>query len=146
MTRSRVALFVLALSVGCGDRVPVPADVPTDTVMDVAPVMTNAEFPFRYPPELWAQRVQGDVLLRLFVDTAGIPIDDSTRIVTPSGIPALDSAALVGAPRLRFSPARRDDAALAVAVLFPVLFRHPDAPPLPGDSALTNPVRRPDLP
>ena len=52
MTRSRVALLVLALSVGCGDRVPVPADVPTDTVMDAAPVMTNAEFPFRYPPEL----------------------------------------------------------------------------------------------
>lgn len=142
MTRHVITAALLALGVSCGTP---SSDAPDSVALDAEPVMLNDEFPFRYPPALWAQRVQGDVVLRLFVDTAGVPVDDSTRIDTPSGIPALDSAALEGAPRLRFSPGRRGNAPVAVAVLFPVLFRHPDSPPLPGDSALTNPVRRPDF-
>jgi TonB family protein len=147
VTRAAAGLLLLLL-VACG--APDGGDATTDQsddprMPDVEPVMINDEFPFTYPPTLWAQRVQGNVLLHLFVDTAGVPVADSTRIVTSSGIPALDSAALRGAPQLRFSPARRDATPLAVAVLFPVLFRHPDAPPLPGDSALTTHVRRPDF-
>jgi TonB family protein len=142
-------IALVSVAIGCGardvgDATAEPSDDPR--VPDVEPVMINDAFPFTYPPTLWAQRVQGNVLLHLFVDTAGVPVADSTRIATSSGIPALDSAALRGAPQLRFSPARRDAMPLAVAVLFPVLFRHPDAPPLPGDSALTTHVRRPDFP
>ena len=35
---------------------------------DLAPVMLNKELPFRYPPALYAQKVQGNVTLRLFID------------------------------------------------------------------------------
>src|SRR6266516_2437219 len=35
---------------------------------DVAPVMLNKELPFRYPPALYAQKVQGNVTLRIFID------------------------------------------------------------------------------
>jgi TonB family protein len=141
--------FILAAS-ACGDRMArevadaLSAEQPSP---EIVPLMQNAALPFRYPPSLWAQRVQGDVILHLFVDTAGVPVADSTRIAESSGIPLLDSAALLGAPLLRFTPARRNDAPMAVAVLFPVLFRHPDAPPLPGDSGrVPPPDRRPDSP
>ena len=33
---------------------------------DVAPVMLNKELPFRYPPALYAQKVQGNVTLRIY--------------------------------------------------------------------------------
>jgi TonB family protein len=107
-----------------------------EPALEQPPVMQNTELPFRYPDRLWAQRVQGDVELRLYIDSSGVPVVDSTRIATSSGIPALDSAALDGARALRFAPARRGGAAVPAALSFPVMFRHPDAPPLPGDSAL----------
>lgn len=103
---------------------------------DVAPVMLNEEPPFRYPPALWAQRVQGNVTLHMFVDTLGIPVADSTTIAESSGIGALDSAALAGVSALRFRPALLRNVPVSVALLLPVFFRHPDAPPLPGDSVI----------
>jgi hypothetical protein len=41
-----------------------------------------------------------------------------------------------GARDLRFKPAYAKGAPLAISVLFPVYFRHPDALPLPGDTVL----------
>jgi TonB family protein len=101
---------------------------------DVVPQMLNEELPFRYPVALYAQRVQGNVLLRLHVDAAGRVVPDSTRLLETSGYPALDSAALAGATRLRFQAARRRGLPVAVSMLFPVHYRHPDGPRLPGDS------------
>jgi protein TonB len=98
--------------------------------------MLNDEPPFRYPPALWAQRVQGNVTLRVFLDTLGVPVADSTTIAESSGIAALDSAALAGVRTLRFRPALLHNVPVSVALLLPVFFRHPDAPPLPGDSAI----------
>ncbi len=96
--------------------------------------MLNESLPFQYPVAQYLRRMQGNVTLRLFVDAAGQVIDDSTRIERPSGVTAFDSAALAGAAQLRFRPARRRGAAIAVAMLFPVHFRHPELPTLPGDS------------
>jgi TonB family protein len=101
---------------------------------EVAPVMLNESSPFYYPAEAWEQRIQGNVVLRLHVDADGRPVRDSTRVARTSGVPALDSAALRGAPKLRFRPVRRDGVATAVSLLFPVHFRHPEGPPFPGDS------------
>jgi len=101
---------------------------------DVVPQMLNDELPFRYPVALYVRRVQGNVLLRLYVDASGFVLPDSTRLVERSGFPALDSAALAGAARLRFRGARRRGAPIAVTLLFPVHFRHPEGPRLPGDS------------
>lgn len=106
-------------------------------VPDEVPRMINTELPFRYPPALYAQKVQGNVTLRLRVDTNGQVRPDSTRIEESSGYPALDSAAVRGSQELRFVPARLHGDPMAVTILFPVYFRHPDARPLPGDTILT---------
>jgi TonB family protein len=62
-------------------------------------------------------------LLRLFVDSAGAIVPDSTRVAESSGYPALDSAALVGSPELRFSPALLKGRPVAAMFLQPVQFR-----------------------
>jgi TonB family protein len=109
---------------------------------DVLPVMLNTEPPFRYPAALFSQKIQGNVTLRVFVDADGRVVEESTRVVETSGYNALDSAAVKGSDGLRFVPAKRRGEAMAVSILFPVYFRHPDAEPLPGDSIL----RRPETP
>lgn len=89
------------------------------------PVAINPVSPVRYPPALLAQGIEGRVLLRLFVDSAGNVVPDSTRIAESSGYPALDSAALAGAPELRFSPALLRGRPIAAPFLQPVQFRGP---------------------
>lgn len=103
---------------------------------DEMPVMLNQELPFRYPVALYAQKVQGNVDLRLFVDSTGAVRPESTMVQTSSGIGALDSAAVQGSRELRFVPAKKDGVPVAVSVVFPVYFRHPEASPLPGDTIL----------
>ena len=108
----------------------------SSTVPDSLPVMQNSELPFRYPPELYAQKVQGNVTLRIHIDTGGRVQSESTTVVESSGYAALDSAAVTGSRVLRFRPAITKGAPLAISVLFPVYFRHPEASPLPGDTVL----------
>jgi TonB family protein len=103
---------------------------------DVAPVMLNKELPFRYPPALYAQKVQGNVTLRIYIDRDGSIIADSTRVAETSGFNALDSAAMKGSRDLRFEPAKTQGQPVPVSILLPVFFRHPDAPPLAGDSVI----------
>jgi TonB family protein len=101
---------------------------------DQVPLMTNPELPFRYPVSLFQRRLQGNVLLRLYVDSNGTVIPDSTRVAEPSGEPLFDSAAVAGSTQLRFQPARRRGVPIAVVLLYPVHFRHPEGRKLPGDS------------
>src|SRR3954466_4783185 len=103
---------------------------------DIAPVMLNKELPFRYPPALYAQKVQGNVTLRIFIDREGAVVADSTRIAETSGFTALDSAAMKGSRDLKFEPAKTQGQPVPVSILLPVYFRHPDAPPLAGDSVI----------
>lgn len=103
---------------------------------DQLPVMANPQPPFRYPATLYGQRVQGNVTLRLFVDSTGRVLPDSTRVEETSGHAVLDSAAVTGARDLHFNPARRRGSPIAVSLLYPVYFRHPEAQPLPGDTVL----------
>src|SRR5919112_581570 len=77
----------------------------TSAVPDSLPVMQNSELPFKYPPELYAQKVQGNVTLRIHIDTAGRVQPESTTVVQTSGYAALDSAAVSGARVLHFRPA-----------------------------------------
>src|SRR6266545_504132 len=88
-----------------------------------APVALNPDVPIAYPPALFDQKVEGDVTLRLFVDSTGKLLPESTRVAEPSGYPALDSAALAGAAGLRFAPAKRHGVPVATAFLQPVEFR-----------------------
>jgi TonB family protein len=103
---------------------------------DVLPVMLNKDLPFRYPPALYAEKTQGNVTLRLYIDTSGMVVNDSTHVAESSQVAALDSAAVKGARELRFVPAKLDGKAIAVSILFPVYFRHPEVAAPPGDSVL----------
>ena len=89
------------------------------------PVAINPVSPVRYPAALLAQGIEGRVLLRLYADSTGQLVPDSTRIAESSGYPALDSAALAGSGELRFSPALRQGQPVAAQFLQPVQFRGP---------------------
>lgn len=141
VARHAVVVSVLAaLAVGCVDK------EQSDKLMkgfeagaqhpDEAPKMLNKELPFHYPPTLFAQRVQGNVTLRLFLDRDGRVRPESTQVVESSGYTAFDSAAVRGSQELRFVPAKTRGEPQAVTILFPVYFRYPGAPPLPGDTIL----------
>jgi TonB family protein len=97
-----------------------PAAIPPEE----PPVAINPVSPVRYPPALLAQGIEGRVLLRLYVDSVGRVVPDSTRIAESSGYPALDSAALAGSPELRFSPALHQGQPVAAPFLQPVQFRN----------------------
>ena len=103
---------------------------------DEAPVMVNKDLPFRYPAALYARKVQANVMLRLFIDRDGRVFADSTRVEESSGHASLDSAAVKGSQELHFIPAKLHGEPMAVSVLFPVYFRHPEAAPLPGDTLI----------
>ena len=103
---------------------------------DTLPAMTNPQLPFTYPPELYARRVQGNVTLRIFIDSTGVVRPESTVVAEQSGYPAFDSAAVTGSRELRFRPAKFGPRPGAVSILFPVFFRHPEGKPMPGDTIL----------
>lgn len=137
ITRLMFGLGVYAVAAACGNND--KGNLPFQTVgrqPDVAPVMLNKELPFRYPPALYAQKVQGNVTLRIFIDSDGQIVADSTRVAETSGFNALDSAAMKGSRDLKFEPAKTQGRPVPVSILLPVFFRHPDAPPLAGDSVL----------
>jgi protein TonB len=127
MLRKLILLASLAACSGKGDgtvSLPSrPAEGPRAN--ELPPVALNPNSPVDYPPALAAQGIEGTVLLRLVVDTSGTILKDSTRVAESSGYPALDSAALQGVPSLRFAPAERDGARVAMAFLQPIYFRTP---------------------
>jgi len=117
--RARLPALLAAL-VACA-KGPAPAgNAPRGTEM---PVALNGESPFQYPADLYDQGVEGEVRLRLFVDSLGHVVAESTRVAASSGTPALDTAALHGAAELRFAPGRRDGAPVGMAFYQPVIFR-----------------------
>lgn len=146
MIRER-ALVLLALGViACGG--PRPAPSTGNAPAEEPPVAVNAEPAVQYPPDLYDRRVEGDVVLRLFVDSSGRLSPESTRVSESSGFAALDSAAVHGASRLRYAPARRHGLPVATAFLQTVEFRHPGGggaapPPTAAPPAATPQVARP---
>jgi TonB family protein len=103
---------------------------------DVLPVMLSRDVPVRYPPALYGKKAQGNVMLRIFIDSTGRVRPESTVVAETSGEAAFDSAAVAGVRDLHFSPAQRHGAPIAVSILFPIYFRHPQGAPVPGDSVL----------
>lgn len=148
LLRGALATCAVVLVAACHEgRAPAAADSTQATAggaidagiarPDQYPVVVNTAMPFRYPPALYADKTQGDVTLRLYVDQNGSVVDDSTQIAESSHVPLLDSAALKGAHDLRFVPAKLHGVPMPVTILFPVYFRHPEATPPAGDSALS---------
>ena len=132
MSRSSVAVSWrvvagawLAAAAACRGREPAQAAA---TVENDVPVAVNSDSPFQYPSDLYDDGVDGDVRLRLYVDSAGRVRPESTRVAASSGTPGLDSAALRGAALLQFAPAHRNGQPVGMAFYQPVIFRHGTEP------------------
>lgn len=117
---------VLLVVAACRGREPAPAAATTEN--DV-PIAINSGSPFQYPAELYDQSTEGQVRLRLYVDSTGRVQPDSTRVASSSGTPALDSAAVRGAAQLQFAPAHRNGRPVGMAFYQPVIFRRGAEPP-----------------
>ena len=122
-----VALGVAACGKSRSGDQPVGGESSSGPPDQEPPVAVNGDAPIQYPPRLYDQKVEGDVVLRLFVDSTGRLATESSRVAESSGYPALDSAALSGSRRLRFTPARRHGLPIATAFLQPIEFHHPQA-------------------
>ncbi len=145
--RSVFAAGIAVATLACGGSAPSPdtrgagAAPPPEAE---APVALNPDVPIAYPPALFEDRIEGDVVLRMFVDTTGRLLPESTRVAETSGYAALDSSALAGSARLRFAPAKRHGVPVATAFLQPVEFRYPGTRGASGTT--TPPPRRPTPP
>jgi TonB family protein len=98
--------------------------------------MLNKRPPFQYPATMLAKKVQANVTLRIHIDVDGKVVPESTTVVESSKYIELDSAAVRGTLKLRFVPAKKRGQPISVSLLFPVFFRAPGEPPLPGDTIL----------
>jgi TonB family protein len=104
------ASLVCGVLAGCGEpRTPVEHPQPMP-----------AASPFEYPVALWDRRVQGETVLLVHVTAVGDV--DSARVYTSSGHAELDSAAVNGAFKLRFAPARQGDRRVPMWTKVPVRF------------------------
>ena len=133
MTPARAAVAaLLGVGLACKPAPPAADASPPLPAAQEPPVPLDAESPIQYPPKLFDQHVEGDVVLRLVVDSTGRLLPESTRVAESSGYRALDSAAVAGARNLHFAPARRRGVAVSTAFLEPIEFRHPqDTTPHP---------------
>ena len=126
----RSLLPVALLCLACNRSNPDSVRLPDEALArrgDDAPVMINPESPVEYPPALYARGIEGNVLLRLHIDSAGSIYPDSTVLEESSGYPALDTAALESVGRFRFAPALHAGTPVAATFLQPVHFRHSEA-------------------
>jgi len=124
----RFAAGLAAVTLACGGSAPPPdpqAVQPGPPPESEAPVALNPDVPIAYPAALFEQHIEGEVVLRLFADSTGRLIPESTRVAESSNYPALDSAALAGSARLRFAPAKRRGVPVATMFLQPVEFHYP---------------------
>jgi TonB family protein len=95
-------------------------------------VIQNA--PLRYPPQAWEHDIEGDVILLLWVDEAGLV--EAGEVVSTPGY-GMELAALAAAKQMRFSPAELAGEPVKVKVRYTFRFRKPEQatqalPPLVG--------------
>jgi len=145
MTRIPHLSILLALGAAACSRSGGGDAQSTPPPAEEAPVAINPEVPVAYPPALFDRGVDGEVKLKLFADSTGKLVPESTRILESSGYPAMDSAALTGAPKLRFAPGRRHGLPVATAFQQAIEFRHPSGSPITpgGDAGETKPLPPP---
>ena len=123
--RALTMIAIMSLS-ACGEQ----SEDPTTS----DPVLLTRELPFVYPAALYAARIEGDVALRLYIDSLGLVVQESTTVAEPSTHAEFDSAAVAGAPYLEFQPARSEGARIGKTVVLPVKFRVPSADTLRPDT------------
>ncbi len=114
------ALMAILLLAACGSE-PGTAGAFTPAAPE------DPQEPIPYPPALFASGIEGEVMLYLVVDSAGVVLHDSTRIEQSSGHSEFDAAAMQAAPTLRFTPAHRGDTAVTAPIQVPIHFTLPDS-------------------
>ena len=118
MTRRCLASLLLLMA-------PLACRGAAENAVSEDPMLLSKELPFAYPPALFAAKVEGDVGLRLFIDSLGLVVQESTTVVEPSAHAEFDAAAVAGAPFLEFQPARSGGSRIGKTVVLPVKFRLP---------------------
>jgi periplasmic protein TonB len=119
--RAFCGLGAILLAGGCDRSEPLP-EVPPRQV---------SESPFHYPEDLWDAGVEGQTMLKVYVSENGRV--DTVHVEESSGHEAFDTAAVNGAQKLRFEPARRGEQPVGVWVLLPVQFDMSNAPGTPEE-------------
>ena len=84
------------------------------------PQVLTDSIPFVYPLELWDHNISGQTVLLLRVNELGQV--DSVVIDAGSGYPEFDSAAVQGAPHLRFISGRQGERRVTMWTRMPVRF------------------------
>jgi len=107
--RAAAAGALLVASVTCGGEGEIEQPTPL-----------FGEVPIEYPLHMWDQDMEGETLIRVRVSDVGVV--DSVEVFQSSGYASFDSAAVAGARKLRFTPARRDGERIAVWAEVPVYF------------------------
>ncbi len=104
-----LALIAVASTAGCGLE---------GEIEQPRPLL--GPLPIEYPLHMWDQDMEGETLVRVRVGDTGVV--DSVEVLASSGFAAFDSAAVTGARKLRFTPARRDGKRVEVWAQVPVRF------------------------
>lgn len=123
------ALIPLLLLAAChsGNDAAARGAAADSTAPDQVPVAVNRGSPVTYPQALLSRGIEGQVVLRLYVDSAGNVVNDSTRISESSGYREFDSAAVAAAPQFHYAPGLHHGRPTAMEFLQPVYFRQPDS-------------------
>lgn len=123
----RAAALLASVAVAaCGSSPESPAAGGIEPPAYEPPVVMNPEPPVEYPADLYRQRIEGSVILRLYISADGAVVPESTQVAEGSGNDLLDSAAVAGVVNMRFAPARQNGEPVATAFLQPIHFRHPE--------------------
>ncbi len=146
-----IAAIALSAAGGLGAQgvedaaAPVPqfGGEPTEIAYTVKPELLNRpevafELEHSYPASLRRAGVGGRVGLWLLIDEAGEIM--SARVRSPSGVPALDAAALKVGSAMRFSPAKKDGSPVKVWIQLPVVFAVQPADPSSAGPRRENPM------
>lgn len=99
---------------------PAPAVAPKQAKIDAPPKPHKAIKP-DYPKGARQRGEQGDVVLEIRVNAAGIV--DRVDVVSPSGFPELDEAAVRAARTARFTPAKSGGSAVASTARLTLTFK-----------------------
>ena len=124
--RAGVGLIVVVALTGCADTVtPVLGGLKIGSANQpfYMPVMENEKMPFDYPRAAWEEGVGGETVLKIHISSSGAV--DSARVLKSSGHTSLDSAAVAGALKLRYRPARQGDEPVPVWGTLPVRYPLP---------------------
>jgi len=116
------ALFLPMMLLACSAEKPSAAPVMVPT-----PVMAVNTPPPDYPAQLGCQGVGGTAVLKLTIGVDGKPSD--TVLLSSSGEPLLDQAALSGIKPWQFRPATRNGQPIPATIHVPVRFNPPPLKP-----------------